>query len=92
MNYDPCVDFMPSALVPLAVFLTQRCLSTCAGISFMDSTALAVCHNARIHQHKVFQGLATLGKTSTGWFFGFKLHLVFNDHGELLIVLTIHQR
>jgi hypothetical protein len=53
----------------------------------MDSTALAVCHNARIHQHKVFRGLAARGKTSTGWFFGFKLTLVLNDCGELLNVL-----
>lgn len=87
VSYQRFVDFMPSALVPLAVFLTQRCFGKCTGISFMDSTALAVCHNARIHQHKVFQGLAARGKTSTGWFFGFKLHLVFNDCGELLNVL-----
>jgi hypothetical protein len=24
------------------------------------------------------------GKTSTGWFFGFKLHLIINDRGEIL--------
>jgi uncharacterized membrane protein (UPF0136 family) len=87
VSYQRFVDFMPSALVPLAVFLTQRCFGKCTGISFMDSTALAVCHNARIHQHQVFRGLAARGKTSTGWFFGFKLHLVFNDCGELLNVL-----
>jgi Transposase DDE domain len=49
----------------------------------MDSTALAVCKNPRIHSHKVFAGLAEHGKTSTSWFFGFKLHLIFNDRGEL---------
>ncbi len=87
VSYQRFVDFMPSALVPLAIFLTQHCFGKCTGISFMDSTALAVCHNARIHQHKVFQGLAARGKTSTGWFFGFKLHLVFNDCSELLNVL-----
>jgi hypothetical protein len=37
-----------------------------------------------IPQHRVFAGLARRGKTSVGWFFGFKLHLVFNDRGELL--------
>jgi transposase len=35
----------------------------------------------------MFAGLASRGKTSTGWFFGFKLHLVINDRGELLNVL-----
>ncbi len=62
-------------------------MGTCIGISFIDSTALAVCKNSRIHSHKVFAELAQRGKTSTGWFFGFKLHLIFNDRGELLNVL-----
>jgi hypothetical protein len=48
----------------------------------MDSTDLSVCYNRRIAQHKVFKGLAMRGKTSTGWFFGFKVHFVFNDQGE----------
>ena len=50
----------------------------------MDSTSLRVCHNKRISQHKVFQNIAARGKTSVDWFFGFKLHLVVNDKGELL--------
>jgi hypothetical protein len=54
------------------------------GISFIDSTPLKVCHNRRIYQHKVFSGIAARGKTSTGWFYGFKLHLVINDCGEIL--------
>ena len=62
----------------------QSCLGRCTGVSFVDSTKLAVCHNRRIKQHRVFRGLAERGKTSVDWFFGFKLHLVFNDCGELL--------
>lgn len=55
----------------------------------MDSTSLKVCHNRRIQQHRVFENLAARGKTSVDWFFGFKLHLVVNDRGELLnFVLT----
>jgi hypothetical protein len=69
--------------VPLVVYLHAR-LGTCTGVSFVDSTRLAVCHNRRIRQHRVFQGLAERGKTSVDWFFGFKLHLVFNDQGEIL--------
>jgi len=50
----------------------------------MDATALKVCHNRRISNHKVFNKLAARGKTSVDWFFGFKLHLVVNEIGELL--------
>jgi hypothetical protein len=89
VSYTRFVEFIPSVLLPLCVYLRQVCLGKCTGISFMDATALAVCKNPRIHGHKVFAGLAQRGKTSTGWFFGFKLHLIFNDRGELLnLMLT----
>jgi hypothetical protein len=84
VSYNRFVEFIGSALVPLAVYLRECCMGECSGLSFIDSTSLEVCHNARIHNHKVFAGLARRGFTSTGWFFGFKLHLVCNDHGELL--------
>jgi hypothetical protein len=83
VSYTRFVEFFPSALVPLCVYL-HSCLGVCSGISFVDSTRLAVCHNRRIQQHRVFRGLAARGKTSVDWFFGFKLHLLFNDRGELL--------
>jgi len=83
VSYTRFVEFLPSALVPLCVYL-HSCLGACTGVSFVDSTKLAVCHNRRIRQHRVFRGLAERGKTSVDWFFGFKLHLVFNDQGELL--------
>jgi hypothetical protein len=57
------------------------------GIAFIDAMSLAVCHNRRIHSHRVFEGIAARGKTSTGWFYGFKVHLVVNDQGELLAFL-----
>lgn len=84
VSYSRFVEYIPSALVPLIMYLRTGCLGECTGISFIDSTALAVCSNPRIHSHKVFAGLAARGKTSTGWFFGFKLHLVVNDRGEIL--------
>jgi hypothetical protein len=56
----------------------------CTGISFIDSTKLAVCENLRIPQHRQFTGIARRGKTTLGWFYGFKLHLVVSDRGELL--------
>ena len=84
VSYNRFVEYIPSALVPLIIYLRTYCLGQCSGISFIDSTSLDVCLNQRIHSHKVFAGLAERGKTSTGWFFGFKLHLVVNDAGELL--------
>ena len=84
VSYTRFVEYIPSVLVPLAMYLRSCCLGTCTGLSFIDSTSLDVCLNQRIHTHKVFTGLAARGKTSTGWFFGFKLHLVVNDRGEIL--------
>lgn len=84
VSYTRFVEYIPSVLVPLIVYLRTCCMGNCSGISFIDSTSLDVCLNQRIHCHKVFAGLAERGKTSTGWFFGFKLHLVVNDRGELL--------
>ncbi len=54
------------------------------GISFVDSTPLRSCHSRRIHQHKTFKGIAERGQCSLGWFFGFKLHQIINDKGEIL--------
>lgn len=83
VSYSRFVELMPRAVIPLAVYLRSG-FGTCTGISFVDSTTLAVCRNQRIHQHKVFAGIAARGKTTMGWFFGFKLHLVVNEQGELL--------
>jgi transposase len=83
VSYNRLVEWMPSVLLPLCVYL-KHCFGRCTGISFIDSSCLKVCHNRRIQRHKVFRGLAARGKTSVDWFFGFKLHLVVNDQGELI--------
>jgi Transposase DDE domain len=83
VSYSRFVELMPTVLLPLVAYLHTQ-MGRCTGISFIDSTPLAVCHNARIQQHKVFAVDAARGKTSLGWFFGFKLHLVVNERGELL--------
>lgn len=59
------VELMPSVLIPLCSFLHTR-KGKVTGISFVDSVTIAVCHNQRISSHKVFQGVAKLGKTPTG--------------------------
>jgi transposase len=83
VSYTRFVELMPRALVPLCCYLHRR-KGRCTGIAFIDSTPLRVCHNRRIASHKVFAGWATRGQTSLGWFYGFKLHLIVNDEGELL--------
>jgi hypothetical protein len=50
-----------------------------------------VAHNRRKQKNKTFAGLARTGKTSMnhtdsfGWFFGFKLHAVINQKGQLVV-------
>lgn len=84
VSYNRFVELMQGALTPLLVFL-QRCrMGKVTGISFVDSTTLKVCHNRRIHNHKTFRGIAQRGKTSMGWFYGFKLHIIVNEKGDLL--------
>src|ERR1051326_6871014 len=83
VSYSRFVSLIPSVLVPLAAYL-ETCRGHCNGLSFVDSTKLIVGHNRRIKQHRVFAGLAERGKDSVDWFYGFKLHLVANDEGELL--------
>ena len=51
---------------------------------YIDSTPLPVCKNQRIYNHKTFKELAERGKTSIGWFYGFKVHFVINDNGEIV--------
>lgn len=66
-------------------------MGTCTGIGFIDSIALKVCHIKREHSNRVFEGIATKGKSTLGWFFGFKLHIIINDQGEI-ISFVITQR
>jgi hypothetical protein len=76
---------MPRLIMPIAMYLKSS-FAQCSGISIIDSTSINVCHNRRIRRNKVFSGLAERGKTTMGWFFGFKVHVVINDRGELLSV------
>jgi transposase len=83
LSYGRFIQRLPEVRDLLAVFL-QSLFGPCTGISFIDSTPLAVCDIHRAANHRVFAQLAARGKTSMGWFFGFKLHLVVNDRGQLL--------
>ena len=84
VSYNRLGKLEKEVLLPLTIFIKQVLLGKCTGISFVDSTPLRVCRNQRILIHKTFEGLAERGKCSMGWFFGFKLHLIINDKGEIL--------
>jgi len=82
-SYNRFVELMSSCLEPLTAFMQSRCGKS-EGIAFIDSTPLCVCDNLRIARHKTFAGVPGRSKSSTGWFYGFKLHFTVNDCGDIL--------
>lgn len=83
VHYDRFTSVIKQAFPALICFL-KSLTGEITEYLFIDSTPMAVCHNLREKKHKVFKGLAAKGKTSTGWFFGLKIHLIFNTHGEIV--------
>ena len=84
VSYNRFTELMQSNILPLTMFLKTCCMGNCTGISFVDSTPIRVCKNKRIKNNKVFKDIATVGKSTMGWFYGFKLHLIINEKGEIL--------
>jgi len=82
-SYNRFVRLAKRAIMPL-FYCLNNLMTKCSGISFVDSTPLRVCRTKRTFNHKVFKNIASLGKSTMGWFFGFKLHLVVDDQGNLL--------
>lgn len=84
VSYNRFIELSHRSAIAFMCFLHHCCRGECTGISFIDSTVLRVCHNKRIKRNKTFRGIAQVGKSTMGWFFGFKLHLIINDKGEIL--------
>ena len=84
VSYNRFVEIMKYALVPLILYIVRARFVKCSGISFVDSTPVKVCDNHRIRTNRVFSEYAKRGKSSMGWFYGFKLHLIINKQGEIL--------
>lgn len=82
-TYERFISLMPRVLYLLTILLCCL-LRRNSKIAYMDSTSLNVCHPKRIRSNKVFKGLAKLGKSTKGWFFGFKLHIIIDDKGNLM--------
>ena len=73
VSYNRFVELMQANVMALSLY-------ECTGISFVDSTPLRACKNKQISQNKVFKNIATIGKSTMGWFYGFKLHIIVNDN------------
>jgi len=84
VSYNRFIELSHRSAIVFMLFLYHKCRGECTGISFIDSTVLRVCHNKRIKRNKTFKGYAEVSKSTMGWFFGFKLHLIINDKGEIL--------
>ncbi len=83
LSHNRFVELQRDSLLLLGALMQTR-LGSCSGVPFVDSSKIVVCNNLRIRQNKVFREIAKRGKTSTGWFYGFKIHLVVSDTGEIL--------
>ena len=84
VSYNRFTELSQQVILPMTMFLKMQCLGECTGISYADSTPVRVCKNKRIKRNKVFKDIAAVGKSTMGWFFGFKLHLVVNERGDIL--------
>jgi Transposase DDE domain len=84
VSYNRFLELQKLAIMPMMLFFRFRGLSKCTGISFIDSMPLKMCHIKRQYSHKLFKNVASKGKTSVGWFYGFKLHFVINDQGQIV--------
>ena len=85
VSYNRFVERQSEVGLTLLLFLQTCALGKCTGISTIDSTPLVSCHIKRMHMHKTMKGWAAQGKCTMGWFYGFKLHLVINDRGEIIL-------
>jgi len=83
LSYNRFVEVQGRTFPALCAFLKTK-VGLKTGLYYVDSTTLKSCRSQRINSHKTFEGLAQRGKSSMGWFYGFKLHIVINSRGELM--------
>jgi len=84
VSYNRFTELQKKVLLPMTLLLKTLKVGEVTGISFVDSTPIRACKNKRIYNHKTFNGIAARGKSTMGYFYGFKLHLIINDRGEIL--------
>lgn len=84
VSYNRFIELKKTVTIALGLFAQLKTKDKCNGISFIDSFSVKACHVKRQYSNKVFKGIAQKGKTSIGWFYGFKVHIVINSHGDIL--------
>ena len=85
VSYSRIVQLWSSLILPLVILIHQL-KGEQTGIYFIDSTKLQICHNKRTSSNRVFNRKAKVGKSTYGWFMGFKLHLIINHKGEIMAI------
>ena len=89
VSYNRFVELEKEVVIPLTPFIKKVLCGKYTSIFFIDSTPLRICKNQKTHIHKTFKGITQSGKCPMGWFSGFMLHLIYNEHGELLNFMII---
>ena len=84
-SYERFVELMGELTPLLGLFLVAHCYEEPTEANYIDSQKIVVCHNLRIERNRVFNGQARRGKSSTGWFFGFKIYLIINRLGQIVL-------
>ncbi|MEM1358236.1 MAG: IS982 family transposase [Bacteroidota bacterium] len=85
LSYKRFLRLIEHVLPYMLAFRHWQCRqSELTQLYFIDSKRLPVCHNRRIASHRVFRGIAQRGKSSTGFFYGFKVHLIINNLGQIM--------
>lgn len=85
VSYSRIIQLMPRLILPLSIIM-QSLFGEETGIYYIDSTKLQICHGKRTHSNKVFKNIAKIGRSSYGWFMGFKLHIIINNKGNIMAI------
>lgn len=83
VGYSRFVQLTSDVFFPMFCFVKQH-QGEWGNLQFVDSTVLTCCHVKRASSHRTFRSTARWGKTTVGWFFGFKLHLIINHNAEIV--------
>jgi hypothetical protein len=84
VSYNRFVELQSKVVLQMVAIVQLIRKGEVTGIAFIDSTPVRVCKNKRIRKNKVFKNIAHVGKSMVGFFYGFKLHIIINDKGEII--------
>ncbi|MDR3142136.1 MAG: hypothetical protein LBU37_10480 [Tannerellaceae bacterium] len=73
LSYNRFIEIEHKVFVPMMFFINTTCPGKYTGITFVDSTEIAVCQNKRIKRNRVFKEVAKIGKNTMGRFYGLRI-------------------